>query len=237
MRLLYLRLLFIGMGVFILPSLSFADLNVADIEIIDGDSMTHEQVEERIHLLHEQGDAHLVAGHSEHAQEDGGLPQLDPSWFASQIFWLFVTFGFMLLVFSKRVLPNLSESIENRKEHIENDLDTAEKLRLEAEDAQSQYEKLMKDAYAHTADLHKKNEEELKQKTDALLADFRDMSQQKVSETEQWIVDAKKAAMTDMHQVAADVAQSVASKVSGVKTNITEIKKTVKNLDIKKEAA
>src|SRR5690606_19013966 len=104
---------------------------------------------------------------SVHAQEDGGLshqidesvldsaslhetssglPQFDPTWFASQLFWLLVAFGVLYLFFSKRTLPDLSSIIENRKNHIKADLDQAEELTTQAETVQSHYEQSLQGA-------------------------------------------------------------------------------------------
>ena len=39
------------------------------------------------------------------AAESGGMPQLNPEFWFSQIFWLIVTFGIMFILLSKLVLP------------------------------------------------------------------------------------------------------------------------------------
>ena len=65
--------------------------------------------------------------------ESGGMPQLDPEYWLSQIFWLTVTFGFLFIILSKFVLPNISSNLENRKTQILNNIDIAEKQRDESE--------------------------------------------------------------------------------------------------------
>ena len=56
--------------------------------------------------------------------ESGGMPQLNPEFWFSQIFWLIITFGIMFILLSKLVLPKISENLESRKaqilENIEN---------------------------------------------------------------------------------------------------------------------
>ena len=37
--------------------------------------------------------------------ESGGMPQLNPEFWVSQIFWLILSFGILYLVLSKMVLP------------------------------------------------------------------------------------------------------------------------------------
>ena len=50
-----------------------------------------------------------------HSAESGGMPQLDPEFWFSQIFWLIITFGILYLVLSKIILQKISENLEARK--------------------------------------------------------------------------------------------------------------------------
>ena len=52
------------------------------------------------------------------AAESGGMPQLNPEFWVSQIFWLNLTFGILYLVLSKLILPKISANLELRKSQI-----------------------------------------------------------------------------------------------------------------------
>ena len=67
------------------------------------------------------------------AAESGGMPQLDPEFWFSQIFWLVITFGILYLVLSKIILPKISDNLENRKSQVLENLELAEKQRNESE--------------------------------------------------------------------------------------------------------
>ena len=67
------------------------------------------------------------------AAESGGMPQLDPEFWFSQIFWLVVTFGILYLVLSKLILPKISDNLETRKSQVLDNLELAEKQRNESE--------------------------------------------------------------------------------------------------------
>ena len=56
--------------------------------------------------------------------ESGGMPQLNPEFWFSQIFWLIITFGFMFVVLSKLVLPKISENLETRKAQISENIES-----------------------------------------------------------------------------------------------------------------
>lgn len=68
----------------------------------------------------DEGNVHVID--LEHPQEEhhasAGLPQMDTAWFPSQIFWLAITFGFLYVVFSKKVLPGISSTLESRRNQI-----------------------------------------------------------------------------------------------------------------------
>ena len=64
---------------------------------------------------------------------EAGMPQLDPEFWFSQIFWLVVTFGILYLVLSKLILPKISDNLEARKSQVLENLELAEKQRNESE--------------------------------------------------------------------------------------------------------
>ena len=68
------------------------------------------------------------------------MPQLDTTWFASQIFWLIIAFVTLYWLLSRKALPRLAEILEARQDRIAADLDEAERLRQEAEEALASYQ-------------------------------------------------------------------------------------------------
>ena len=74
--------------------------------------------------------------------ESGGMPQLNPEFWISQIFWLTLTFGILYLVLSKLILPKISANLESRKSQILENIEAAEKQREDSETKLKDYEKL-----------------------------------------------------------------------------------------------
>ena len=56
------------------------------------------------------------------AAESGGMPQLNPEFWISQIFWLTLTFGILYIVLSKLILPKISANLELRKSQIQDNI-------------------------------------------------------------------------------------------------------------------
>lgn len=88
-----------------------------------------------------------TAGHAEEAKS-GGLPQFDASSFPSQIFWLVIMFGLLYWILSTFVLPKIGGVIEERRDRIADDLDTASEFKRKAEDAEAKYNQDLADAKA-----------------------------------------------------------------------------------------
>ena len=78
--------------------------------------------------------------------ESGGMPQLDPEFWISQIFWLVLTFGLLYIILSKFILPGISKNLESRKSQIVENIETADKQRLESEKLNKEYEKVILDS-------------------------------------------------------------------------------------------
>ena len=80
------------------------------------------------------------------ASENGGMPQLNPEFWISQIFWLTITFGILYFVLSKLILPKISSNLEIRRSEILENIEAAEKQRKESEKKIEEYEKILQES-------------------------------------------------------------------------------------------
>ena len=75
--------------------------------------------------------------------ETGGMPQLNPEFWISQIFWLTLTFGLLYIFLSKFILPKISQNLETRKSQILENIETAGKQKDESETKIDDFEKII----------------------------------------------------------------------------------------------
>ena len=75
--------------------------------------------------------------------ESGGMPQLNPEFWVSQILWLVLTFGILYIVLSKLILPKISDNLESRKSQILENIEMAETQREESEKKLKEFEKII----------------------------------------------------------------------------------------------
>lgn len=86
-------------------------------------------------------------------ESGGGLPQLNVETYASQIFWLVITFLILYFLCAKVFLPRLGGIIEERRNRIADDFDQASEFKKQAEDAETAYKKALADARARAAQI------------------------------------------------------------------------------------
>ena len=95
------------------------------------------------------------------AAESGGMPQLNPEFWVSQIFWLTISFGILYVILSKLILPKISTNLEIRKSQILENIEAAEKQREESELKIVEYEKIIQNSKLESKNLFKQAKERL----------------------------------------------------------------------------
>lgn len=182
-----------------------------------------------------------VAAMAEPAHEDGasagGLPQFDPTWFASQVFWLLLAFGLLYTVFSRKSLPAISSIIETRKTHIQSDLDLAEKLTSEAEVVQGAYEQSLQGARDQASALLNNVHASIQAKKNEQSEAYRLRGETEVSAAEQRLAAAKDKAMNEISDIVADIAAQAVEKIIGKPADASHARKIVSGLAVDKKAA
>ncbi len=148
--------------------------------------------------------------------------------YASQAFWMLITFGIIYFVIAKSMLPKITSNIDVREQKIASDLAAAEKARAVALDAEGGSGKTLVDARAEVqakAAVAKakaaKDSEARCAKADAEIAD-------KLSVAEAAIAKAQAKAMSEVDAVATDAAADLVAKIGGLKVTTAEAGKAVK---------
>ena len=77
---------------------------------------------------------------------EAGMPQLDPEYWPSQIFWLIIIFFTIYILISKIFIPKIKGSIDMREDKIRKDLEEAKTFKEQAESKLKEYNDLMEKA-------------------------------------------------------------------------------------------
>ncbi|HEY8191386.1 MAG TPA: hypothetical protein VIG74_03090 [Alphaproteobacteria bacterium] len=182
------------------------------------------------------GAGHAADAAHDAAHESAGLPQLDVATYPGQIFWLAVTFAILYFYFSRKALPEISGVIENRHEHVQSNLQTAERLRKEADEAQAHYEALLDHARSESSKLMGDAAGNVKAKGDKTFLAMREKGVQDMAALEQRLAQEKTKAMAEMDMIAAEIASQAAEKIVGMKADLKQAQTVVQSLN-RREAA
>ena len=143
------------------------------------------------------------------------MPQLDVSTFVPQLFWLAVTFGLLLLLMARVGLPRVGGLIEARRRRVDEDLARAAQLKTEAEAALAAYQEALAKARAEA-------QAAVKETTDRMATEAAERQRQlseslarQTAEAEQQIAAAKQLALSEIPEIATEVARSVAERLIG----------------------
>ena len=167
------------------------------------------------------------------SSESGGMPQLNPEFWISQIFWLILTFGILFIVLSKLILPKISESLEKRKSQILENISLAEKQREESENKIKEYEKIILDAkneaknYFNSA--RQKVFQEINEKKEILENEINE--EIKVAENE--IINLKNSSSEKIQKISITTSEDLIKQLIGIDVNSSSISAIVSDISKK----
>lgn len=161
------------------------------------------------------------------AEKSVGMAQLDLSTWASQIFWLVITFAVLYFVLSKFILPKIEDGLTTRGDRIVDDIDEAARMNQEAKQAEMDYQQAVSDAKAKAHNIsettRKSVEADVEAETSEAEADFARMQ----DEADARIAKTKATAMANVDGVARDTVAAILDKVAGVKVTEAAVKNAV----------
>ena len=167
--------------------------------------------------------------------ESGGMPQLNPEFWVSQIFWLVLTFGILYIILSKLILPKISNNLESRKSQILENIETAEKQREESEKKVKEFEKIILEskieAKNYFNEARQKILEDITIKKNSLDKDIDD----EISAAEQEIKNLKTASSEKIKNIAIETSSELIKQLIGEEANNSSISAIVEEQSRKSE--
>jgi F-type H+-transporting ATPase subunit b len=162
------------------------------------------------------------------------MPQLNPEFWISQIFWLTITFVILYVVLSKLILPKISANLEIRKLQILDNIEAAEKQREESELKIAEYEKAVQNSKTDAKNY-------LKQAKEKLLKDInlkknaldRELNLE-IQKAESEIQELKDRAPEKINKIAVETSKDLLQQLIGAEVNSSSISAIVDDLSRKK---
>ncbi|MFQ5467665.1 MAG: F0F1 ATP synthase subunit B' [Kiloniellaceae bacterium] len=155
------------------------------------------------------------------------MPQFDPSIFATQVFWLVLTFVPLYLILRKAVLPRMGAVLDARQRHIDSDLERASNLKEEAEAVLAEYEKALSAARAQAAAAIKQTSDEMAAMSAERHEAFGRELAEKTKAAESRIAAARTEALANVATVATEVAAAAAAKLIELEPPAAQVRSAV----------
>ena len=163
----------------------------------------------------------------------GGMPQLNPEFWASQIFWLILIFSSLYIIMWKIFLPKITDSIENRKSRIINDLNATQKLKENAEKKLREYNKIIEDTKKEAKKIIEDNKKKLENDIKSKKQKFNEEIEKELMSVEKEIKSLKKSSISSINKIAAEVSSEVIKQLVGTSVNMSNVSAIVEDISKK----
>ena len=167
------------------------------------------------------------------AAESGGMPQLNPEFWISQIFWLTLTFGILYFVLSKIILPKISANLELRKSQIQENIEAADKQRNESEKKLKEYDEIILKTKIDANNIFKNARDKAIKDINLKREALDNQIDEEIKKAEKEINNLKKDAPEKINKIAIETSSIILKKVIGAEVNNSSISAIVNDLAIR----
>jgi len=142
------------------------------------------------------------------------MPQLDFSTFLPQIFWLFISLSFLYIVLSRYALPRVSDVIEERKDIIAQDIDSAKKYSSETDLAIEELNMKLSEAKINSQSLMNDSLQKIKESNEEKKAILLKEINDDIVAAEAKILEKKEESLREISSVSEDIAIEMLENLS-----------------------
>ena len=165
---------------------------------------------------------------------EAGMPQLDPTYWASQAFWLILIFTILYISIAKFYLPKIKNNLDDRENKIKEDLDAANKFKEISELKLKEYEKILENSKKEVIKIHLESKNKLDKDIQEKKGNVEKEIENEITKAQKEIAELKKNSITDIQNISKDLASNIIENISGDKLNESSIKATIEDISKKK---
>ncbi len=155
------------------------------------------------------------------------MPQLDPTTFPTQLFWLAVIFVVLLILMAKVGLPRVREVVDTRAAKIDGDLAAAADARSRSESLLAEYERSLATARAEAQATIRTMAETMAKEQARREQELMERLVVEARSAESRIAAAKNQALANVRQIAVEAAQAATTRLVGDSLPTAEIEAAV----------
>tara|TARA_Y100001936_G_C15765480_1_gene503445 strand:- start:8 stop:598 length:591 start_codon:yes stop_codon:yes gene_type:complete len=167
------------------------------------------------------------------AAESGGMPQLDPEFWISQIFWLILSFGVLYVVLTKIILPKISANLELRKSQIQENIEAADKQREDSESKLREYENIIAKSKLEAKNIYKNARDKVLKDINLKRESLEKQINEEIKVAEDEINILMKSSSKKINKIAIETSSEILQKLIGTEINNSSISAIVEDLSKK----
>ena len=164
-----------------------------------------------------------------------GMPQLNPEFWISQIFWLTLVFGTLYVLLSKFILPKISNNLETRKSQIVENIEAADKQRKESEQKIKDYEKIINEAKIEAKNIFNQAREKILKDVNTKKKNLEKQINEEIKKAEDEILKLKKKSPEKINKIAIETSADLIKQIIGVEVNNSNISAIVEDISKRNE--
>ena len=164
------------------------------------------------------------------SSESGGMPQLNPEFWISQIFWLILTFGILFISLSKFILPKISKNLEARKSEIAENIEAAEKQRNESDQKLKDYEKIINQSKTEAKNLFSQARQKILSDINSKKESLEKEIDEEIKKAEKEILDLNKKSPEKINKIAIETTADLIKQIIGADVNNSNISAIVEDI-------
>ena len=147
------------------------------------------------------------------------MPQLDAATYAPQIVWLVITFAVLYFLMARAALPRIAAILAARDAKITGDLNAAQAMKVQAEGAQANYDRVTAETRANAQRVTAAAREAATALQAKEIAALDARLAEQARKADAGVAAARAKAMDGLRDLAAELAQVTAEKLVGSKVD------------------
>ena len=159
-----------------------------------------------------------------------GMPQLDPTYWASQAFWLILIFSILYISIAKFYLPKIKKNLDDRENKIKEDLDEANNLKILSEKKLKEYDAIFENSKKEVLKILLESKKKLDKDMQAKKKQMENEIEIEISKAQKEILDLKKSSINSISSISEEIASNIIESMSGDKLNESSIKAAVEDV-------
>ena len=175
----------------------------------------------------------LVAINTDLYAAEAGMPQLDPTYWASQAFWLVLIFAILYISISKFYLPKIKDNLDNRENKIKEDLENASKFKEQSEAKLKEYKIILENAKKEVVKIHFESKNILDKDINSKKIAIEKEIEKEISKATKEIIEFKKNSLSSIQKISENIASDIIENISGDKLNESSVKAVVEDISKK----